>query len=326
MILTPIRAFAAIVALAVVALPQASRAQPFPSKPIRIVVAFPPGGATDLMARTIAAKLQERTGQPALVENKPGASGMIGTEFVAKSPPDGYTLVMATQTTHAVNPSLHAKVPYDPVRDFVPVTMAGYTPLALVVPAGAPYATVAEFVAWLKANAGKATFGSGGNGTSQHLSAELFKTVAGIDAVHVPYKGSAPAMADLLGGQVAFMFDNLPTAMPHVKSGKLKALAVTSPARSSLAPEVPTMAEAGFPGVETTTWFGLFAPAGTPSEVVAKLNAEVVAGLRDADVRARLAGQGIEVVADSPDAFAATLGREIAKWAKVIRDSGAKPD
>ena len=313
-------------ALAFVALPLAASGQPFPSKPIRIVVAFPPGGATDLMARTVAAKLQDRTGQPGVVENKPGASGMIGTEFVAKSPPDGYTLVMATQTTHAVNPSLHAKVSYDPVRDFAPVTMAGYTPLALVVPAGAPYGTVAEFVAWLKANPGKATFGSGGNGTSQHLSAELFKTVAGVDAVHVPYKGSAPAMADLLGGQVAFMFDNLPTAMPHVKAGKLKALAVTSAARSSLAPDVPTMAEAGFPGVETTTWFGLFAPAGTPSDVIAKLNAEVAAGLRDPEVRTRLAGQGIEVVADSPDAFAATLKREIAKWAKVIRDSGAKPD
>jgi tripartite-type tricarboxylate transporter receptor subunit TctC len=306
--------------------PLAAGAQAFPSKPFRIVVAFPPGGATDLMARTIAGKLQERTGQPAVVENKPGASGMIGTEFVAKSPPDGYTLVMATQTTHAVNPSLHAKVPYDPVRDFAPVTLAGYTPLALVVPAGAPYATVGEFVAWLKANPGKATFGSGGNGTSQHLSAELFKTVAGVDAVHVPYKGSAPAMADLLGGQVAFMFDNLPTALPHVKSGKLKALAVTSPARSSLAPEVPTMAEAGLPGVETTTWFGLFAPADTPPDAIAKLNAEVVAGLRDADVRARLAAQGIEVVAGTPEAFALTLQREIAKWAKVIRDSGAKPD
>ena len=298
----------------------------WPNKPLRIVVAFPPGGATDLMARTIAGKLQERWGQPVVVENRAGASGMIGTDFVAKSAPDGYTMVMATQTTHAVNPSLYSKTSYDPVKNFSPITLAGYTPLILVVPASLPVANLQQLLAWMRANPDKIAFASGGNGTSQHLTAELFKTMAGVDMMHVPYKGSAPAMIDLLGGQVTLMFDNLPTALPHIKSGKLRGIAVTSPVRSSLAPDVPTLAESGLPGFDVATWFGLFAPAGTPADVVNKIQQASNAGLNEPAVKQKLSEQGIEVVAGTPAHFAAFLATEIAKWGKVIRDSGAKAD
>jgi tripartite-type tricarboxylate transporter receptor subunit TctC len=302
------------------------KAANWPSKPLRIVVAFPPGGATDLMARTIAGKLQERLGQPVVVENRPGASGMIGTDLVAKSAPDGYSLLMATQTTHAVNPSLYPKVSYDPVKDFAPITLAGYTPLMLVVPASLPVANLRQLIAWIKANPGRVSYGSGGNGTSQHLTGELFKSMAGVDMLHVPYKGSAPAMTDLLGGQITLMFDNLPTALPHVKSGRLRGIAVTSPVRSNLAPDVPTMAESGLPGFDVATWFGLLAPAGTPPEIVNRIQLATAAGLNEPSVRNKLSEQGIEIVVGTPAQFTAFLDVEIAKWGKVIRDSGAKAD
>jgi tripartite-type tricarboxylate transporter receptor subunit TctC len=279
-----------------------------------------------MMARTIGAKLQERWGQPAVIENRPGASGIIGTDLVAKAAPDGYTLVMATQTTHAVNPSLYSKVPYDPVKDFSPITLAGWTPLMLVVPASLPVTNLRQLVAWIQANPGKVAYGSGGNGTSQHLTGELFKSMAGVDMLHVPYKGSAPAMTDLLGGQISLMFDNLPTALPHVKSGKLRGIAVTSQQRSPLAPEVPTLAESGLPGFDVATWFGLLAPAGTPADIVNKIQEATAAGLSEPAVRQKLSAQGIEVVAGTPAQFATFLDTEVARWGKVIRDSGAKPD
>ncbi|MFM2051144.1 MAG: hypothetical protein RL682_1635 [Pseudomonadota bacterium] len=315
-----------ILALAAAALPLKTgwAAETYPSKPMRIIVAFPPGGATDLMARTIAARLQVAWGQPVTVENKPGASGIIGTDLVAKSAPDGYTLVMATQTTHSVNPGLFAKLPYDSVKDFAPITQAGFTPLVLVVPKALGVNTLGELVAYLKANLGKGTFGSGGSGTSQHLSAELFKTVAGVDVIHVPYKGSAPAMTDLLGGQLTMMFDNLPTALPHIRSGKLTALAVTSLNRSSIAPDIPTMAQSGLTGFETITWFGLLAPTGMPAERIAKVHDEVARQLHLPEVTEKLMAAGVEVLANTPAQFATQLQADIAKWAKVIRTSGAK--
>jgi len=251
---------------------------------------------------------------------------MIGTDLVAKSAPDGYSLLMATQTTHAVNPSLYPKVSYDPVKDFAPITLAGYTPLMLVVPASLPVANLRQLIAWIKGNPGRVSYGSGGNGTSQHLTGELFKSMAGVDMLHVPYKGSAPAMTDLLGGQITLMFDNLPTALPHVKSGRLRGIAVTSPVRSNLAPDVPTMAESGLPGFDVATWFGLLAPAGTPPEIVNRIQLATAAGLNEPSVRNKLSEQGIEIVVGTPAQFTAFLDVEIAKWGKVIRDSGAKAD
>ncbi|MEI6303831.1 MAG: tripartite tricarboxylate transporter substrate binding protein [Betaproteobacteria bacterium] len=311
--------------LAALAFPLDSPAQPYPSKTVRIVVAFAPGGATDLIARTLAKKLTEAWGQSVVVENRAGASGIIGTESVAKSAPDGYSLLLATQTTHAANPGLYRKLPYDPVRDFAPVTLVGSTPLALVAHPSVPANTLRELIDYLKKNPGKVSY-AGGNGTSQHLTAELFKTLAGVDIVHIPYKGAAPGMADLLAGHVVLMFDNLPTALPHVRAGKLKIFAVTSAARTALAPDVPTLDESGLAGYAVVTWFGVFAPANTPHDVVAKINGEIVRILRLPEIRQSLGGQGVELVGNLPDEFAAFHRNELEKWSKMIKDSGAKLD
>jgi tripartite-type tricarboxylate transporter receptor subunit TctC len=301
-------------------------AQAWPSKPIKWIVPFAPGGTTDILARTVAEKLQTVLGQPVVVENKPGAGGAVGAEFTAKAAPDGYTIMGGTISTHAINASLYAKLPYDPVKDFAPITLIARVPNMLVVYPGVPAKDVKELIALLKANPGKYSFASSGNGTSQHLSGELFKSMAGVDMQHIPYKGSPPALQDVVGGQVTMTFDNITTAWPLAKAGKLRALAVTTARRSSIAPDVPTLAESGLPGFEVGSWQGVFAPAGTPPEIVKRLNTEIVRILNLPDVREKLGNLGAEIVADSPEEFAALVKAEVVKWADVVKKSGAKVD
>jgi tripartite-type tricarboxylate transporter receptor subunit TctC len=261
-----------------------------------------------------------------VVENRAGASGALGVEHVAKSAPDGYTLLIATQTTHAANPALYAKLPYDAANDFAPLTLAGSTPLALLVHPTLPVRDVRELLEHLKKNPGKLAYASGGNGTSQHLTMELLKSMTGSFMLHIPYKGAGPAMTDFLGGQVNLMFDNLPTALPHVKSGKLRALAVSTATRSALAPELPTMAEAGLPGFDLATWFAFFAPAATPRELTARISNDMRRALAQPDTKERLTGIGVDIRASSADELAQFQRAELAKWAKIVKDSGAKLD
>ena len=311
-------AFAASAACAV--------AQPYPSQPIKIIVPFTAGGTTDILARTIGQKLGEAWKQPVIVENKPGAGGNIGADSVAKARPDGYTLLMGTIGTQAINQSLYAKMPYDSTRDFAPITLVAIVPNMLVVHPSVPAKSVAELVQLAKSKPGELNFASSSTGGSPHLSGEMFKQMTGANIVHVPYKGSAPAVTDLLGGQVSMMFDNMPSVLPHVKAGKLRALGVTSARRSPAAPDIPTIAESGVPGYEVDSWFGLLAPAGTPKEIVAKLSAEIVRILQMPDVNERLAQQGAVPVGNTPEQFAEHIARETAKWAKVVKTSGAKVD
>ena len=301
-------------------------AQAYPTKPVKLVVPFPPGGSLDITGRLLAQKLTETWGQPVVVENKPGAGGNIGADLVAKSPPDGYTILLGALSTHAVNPNLYAKMPYDAVKDFAPITLIAITPNVLVVNAASPVNNVREFIAYAKANPGKLAFGSGSNGSAGHLAGELFKVETGSDAVHVPFKGGAPATQALLAGDTQFMFDNLTNAMAQVKAGKLKALAVTTAQRSPLVPELPTMAEAGLPGFDISTWYGLFAPAGTPTAIVAKWNADVTRILNSPDVRARLVADGAEPSPNTPEQFAQMIARELSKYARIVKASGAKVD
>ena len=301
-------------------------AQPYPTKPIRIVVPFPAGGTTDVLARAAAQKLTETLGQPAVVDNRPGAGGNIGAELVAKSSPDGYTLLMGTVGTHAINPGLYPKLPYDHVKDFAPVILVAGVPNVLVINPALPVNSVQELIAYAKANPGKLNFASSGNGTSIHLSAELFKTMAGVQMTHVPYKGSAPALQDLVGGQVQLMFDNLPSSLALIKGGKLKALAVTSSARAAALPDVPTIAESGLPGFEASSWFGLLAPAGTPPPVIAKLNGEIAKWLATPEAKEKLLAQGANAAGGTPEDFAQFINAETAKWQKVVKESGAKVD
>ncbi|MCX7892835.1 MAG: tripartite tricarboxylate transporter substrate binding protein [Burkholderiales bacterium] len=303
-----------------------AHAQPYPAKPIRIVVTFPLGGAPDILARLIGAKLQESWGQPVVVDNKPGAGGNIGAEFVARSPADGYTLVMGTVGTHAINASLYAKMPYDPIRDFAPVILVASTPNLLVVNPNVPAKSVQELIALARAKPGELAYGSPGIGTSIHVSGELFNTLAGVRTVHVPYKGRQFAIPDLLAGQIQFMFDNMPSALPVAKEGKLRALAVTSARRHPAAPDIPTMAEAGLPGFEATSWFAVYAPAGTPPDVVAKLNAEIDRILALPDVKEKLGGIGLDVAGGPPEHLAAFTRAELAKWSRVVKESGAKAE
>ena len=301
-------------------------AQTFPAKPSRLVVPFPPGGPLDVIGRLIAQQLGERWGQNVVVENKPGAGGNIGADFVAKAAPDGYTVVMGALSTHAVNPSLYSKMPYDAQRDFAPITRVAITPNVLVVNPSLPVNSVKELIAYAKAHPGQLSFGSGSTGSAGHLAGELFKVDAGIDMVHVPYKGAAPAMQALLAGDTQLMFDNLANAMAQVKAGKLRALAVTTAERSKLAPELPTMAEAGVAGFDISTWFGLFAPAGTPPEIIGKWNADVLRILDSPEMRERLIAQGAEAAPDTPAEFARFVGSELAKYARIVKASGAKVD
>ena len=317
---------AAMALVAGVAAPDASAQAAWPSKPIRIVVPFPPGGTTDILARAAAQKMAEAWKEQAVIDNRPGAGGNIGAELVAKAPADGYTMLMGTVGTHAINASLYAKMPYDHVKDFAPVILVAAVPNVMVVHPSVPAATVAEFIAWAKANPGKVNFASSGSGTSIHLAGELFKTQTGLAMTHVPYKGSAPAIADLIGGQVQVMFDNLPSALPQIRGGKLRALAVTSRERANALPDVPTVAESGLPGFEASSWFGLLAPTGTPREVVVRVNAEIARWLASSDAKDKLASQGAIAAGGSPEDFASHITAETAKWQKVVRESGAKVD
>lgn len=301
-------------------------AQPYPNRPLRIVVPFPPGGGTDIGTRIVAQKLQEAWGQAVIVENKPGAAGIVGTELTAKSAPDGYTFMMGNIGTHAINVSLYKKLAYDPVRDFAPVSMVADLPLLLLVHPSVPANSVKELIALAKSQPGKLNFSSSGAGGSMHVAAELFKSMTGVDMVHIPYKGGAPAVADLLSGQVALSFSTVLETIQHVKAGKVRALAVTNDHRSIALPDLPTIAEAGLPGYQSISWLALFAPAGTPKDIVNKVSAESVRILKLPDVKERLLAQGAEPIGSTPEQLAAILAADIAKYAKVIRESGYKPE
>jgi len=303
-----------------------ANAQGYPAKPIRIIVPFPPGGIADLFARVIGQKFGEAWGQPGVVENRPGAGGNIGAELVAKSPADGYTLVTGSIGTHAVNVSIFSKLAYDPIRDFAPVALIMEAEGLLVLHPSVPVKSVKELIALAKARPGQIAYASAGHGTASHLAGELFKSLAKVDMVHVPYKGNVPALTDLIAGQTSLLFATMPTALPHVQSGRLKALAVASIARSPAAPQLPTIAESALPGYAVTNWIGFFAPAGTPREVVTKLNAEVVRVMQAPDIQKRLATEGAKFSPWTPDQFAAFVKAEISKWAKVVKEVGIKPE
>ena len=301
-------------------------AQAYPTKPVTIIVPFAAGGTTDILARIIGQALTAELGQSVVVDNRAGAGGNIGGQAAAKATPDGHTLFMGTVGTHAINASLYKKMPFDPVKDFAPLTRVANVPNLLVANPAQPYKSVKDLIAYAKANPGKVNFGSSGNGSSIHLSGELFKSLAKVDMQHVPYKGSAPAVTDLLGNQIGIMFDNMPSAIQHVRSGKLVPLAVTTAKRSPELPNVPTIAEAGVPGYEATSWFGMFAPAGTPAPVLAKLNAAIVKVLAQPDVKKKINEQGAEVYSETPEQFAAFIQAESVKWCKVVKESGASLD
>ena len=301
-------------------------AQAYPTRPIRMVVPFSAGaGVTDIMARLLSTHLSASLGQPVVIENRPGAGGVPGTDVVAKAPADGYTFLISN-VSHAIDASLYAKLPYDPLKDFVPVTLINTAPLLLVVNPALPVKTTRELVAYAKTHPGKLAYGSGGVGTTPHLSGELFLSLAGIDAVHVPYKGGAPALNDLMGGQVQFMLENMPGTMPYVKGGKLRALAITSAQRSPLAPDLPTVAEAGVPGYEVVGWNAIFARKGTPPEAVARIHAEVARILRLPEVRKQLAALGAEPIGNTPDELGAFLRTETTRWGKIIKDKGIRAE
>lgn len=298
----------------------------WPEDTIRLVIPFPAGGTTDIVGRIVGAELSEALGVSVIADNRAGAGGNIGADIVAEAKPNGYTMLVCTVGTHGINTSLYSKMPYDAVKDFAPVTLLATVPNVVVVHPTVPAKTLQELIELLKAEPGKLNYASSGNGTSIHLSAELFKTMTGTKMAHIPYKGSAPAIADLLGGQVQLMFDNLPSALPHIQSGKLRALAVTSANRFVTLPDLPTVAEAGVPGYAASSWFGLVAPAGTPPEIVDKTYQAVAAALKKPEVRDKMLAQGAEPAPMPPAEFAKFIQTEIDKWAKVVKDSGAKVD
>ncbi len=298
----------------------------YPSKAIKLIVPSSPGSGPDIMARAIGQKLNEAWGQPVVIENRPGAGGSIGSEAAAKSPPDGYTLIMGNAGSHSVNPSLYKKLAYDPVKDFAPVALVSSAPNILIVHPSLPVKSVKELIALAKAHPGDLSFGSGGNGSTAHLSGELFKTLAGINIVHVPYKGAPAAVLGVITGEVSLAILNLPPALPHVKSGKLKALGVTTARRSPAVPDLPTIAEAGLRGYEATAWYGVLAPAGTPRAIILKLNGEIVKSLRGAEMKRRIESDGGEIIGSTPEEFAAVLKTDIAKWAGIVKSSGARVD
>ena len=303
----------------------AAAAQPFPSKPVKIIVPSAPGDGSDILARAIAQKLTERWGQTVIVENRPGAGGVIGTEAAAKSPADGYTVIMGNAGSHAINQALYAKLPYEVVRDFAPITLVASAPNVFVVNPAVPANTVAEFLALAKKEPGKYTFASGGNGSSAHLNGEMLKAFAGVELTHVPYKGASPAITDVIAGQVQLMIGNLPPILPHIKSGKLRALGVTTATRFAATPDLPPISDT-VPGYESLAWFGLFAPAATPKELVNKWHADVVAVLALPDIRDRVVQLGFQAVGNTPEAYAALIRNDIAKWQRVVKVSGAKAD
>jgi tripartite-type tricarboxylate transporter receptor subunit TctC len=298
----------------------------YPAKPIRFVVPFPPGGPLDIVARYIGQDLNRAWNQPVLVDNRPGAGGNIGADIVAKAPPDGYTILMGAVSTHAINVTLYSKLPYDPIRDFAPITLVTSVPNVLVVHPSVPARNVKELIALAKARPGQLNFASGSTGSAGHLAGELFKTMAGVDMVHIPYKGAAPAVTDLLGGHVSLMFDNLASALPNIKAARVRALAVTTSRRSPFLPDLPTISESGLRGFDVGTWFGVFAPGGTARDIVMRLNTEIVRILNAPSMKERLAPLGAEAMPDTPEAFSALVKSEMAKYAKIVRASGAKVD
>ena len=298
-------------------------AQQFPAKPIRIVVPFAPGGPTDIVGRIVGQRLTESFGQTVVVDNRAGAGGVVGADLAAKAPGDGYTLLLCSTSAMAINPSLMAKMPYDSVRDFAPISLIVTIPYLLLVSAASPIQSTQELIALAQSKPGQMTYGSAGTGSTSHLAGELFKSMAKIDIVHVPYKGSAPASTDLIGGQLQFIFDAVAVALPLVRGGKLRALGISTPRRSQLVPDIPTMAEGGVPGYEVTTWHGICAPAATPRPIVTTLNHAIVKGLTQPETRQRLAGIGAEVVASSPEEFGRFIKSELQKWSRLIKESGA---
>jgi tripartite-type tricarboxylate transporter receptor subunit TctC len=313
-----------IVAVALALGPHNAAAQ-YPARPVKIVVPATPGGAIDLIARTVGEKLTVSLGQPVVIENKPGASNNLGTDFVAKSPPDGYTLVIVA-SSHATNKHLFKQMPFDPIRDFEPVVYTHVVPLLLAVHPSVPARSVPELVTWIKANPGKAIYASSGPGSSLHMAAELFMSMTGTRMQHVPYKGSSAAHPDLLAGRTLMIFDTLTAIRGHVQSGALRGLAVTTAKRSSAMPELPTIAESGLAGYDASTWGGILAPAGTPKDVVEKLNAAINAALKLDDVRARLMGAGIEIQGGTPQAFAEVIKVEVDKWGRIVKEAGIQPE
>lgn len=311
-----------LIALAALVFATGALAQPYPNRPVKLVVPWPTGGAVDTIGRLIADNIAGPIGQPVVIDNRPGAAGAIGTEFVAKAPPDGYTLLMGSTTVISVNPALQ-KLPYEPT-DFAPITMVAFVPHMLVIPAEVPANNLKEFVAWVRANPGKVSYASAGPGTPHHIAGEMFKSMTGVEMLQIPYKGTGPALVDLLANRVQFMSVEAVAALPHVRAGKLKALGVATPARNALAPEVPTVAEAGLPGFEVTAWYGVVAPLGVPQPAADLLAKTISKALEDATFREKLSSMGATPVGGTPEAFGAILKVENAKWAKAIKDGNIR--
>lgn len=297
----------------------------YPQKPIRLVAPFAPGGGTDILARLFGQQMNEVLGQQVIVDNRGGAGGTIGTDIAAKAPPDGYTLILVS-ASHAINPGLYGKLPYDSVNDFAPITQIATSPGILVVNPSLPVKSVKDLIALAREKPGQINYASAGSGTPPHLAGELFKVMAKIDMLHVPYKGNAPAFTDVIGGQVSLIFPTMPSAMSFIKSGRLRPIAVTSAKRSPAAPDIPTIAESGLPGYEATSWYGILAPARTPREIVARLHEVLVSIIGSPDMKQKLAAQGLDPVGNTPQQFAGVIKGEIAKWVKVVKASGAKPE
>ena len=322
------RAEAAVASLLLLVLLNAATdaaAQAYPNRAVRVIVPFPPGGGTDIISRTVAQKLSESWGQPVVVDNRGGANGLIGSELAARAKPDGYTLLVVI-ATHAINPSIYRKLPYDSAKDFAPVTLMAQYPFILTIHPSLPPKTVKELIALAKARPGQLSYASSGEGSGPHLGFELFKSAAKIDVVHVPYKGAGPANIDLISGQVQLMFNNFLAAMPQIKSGRLRVLAVTSAERSPVMPQVPTLAQSGLPGFDVTGWYALLAPAETPQAIVAKVQADTTAALRAPAVSSRLSGEGAEPVGSTPEQLSKFMAVETQKWAKVVKAAGIKPE
>jgi len=316
----------AFTAIALALLSASAFAQSYPNKPIRLVVGFTPGGVSDVLARAMSAKLSQNLGQQVVVDNRPGAGTTIASEFIAKSAPDGYTLYFCDATTHAINASLYTKLPYDSVKDFAFISLVASTPLLLVVNAALPVKSVPELIALAKSRAGQLNYASSGNGTIVHLAGETFKTMAGIDLLHVPYKGSAPATVAVIAGDVAFIFSTMPAALPHVKSGKLRALAVTTPARVGAVQDIPTVAESGLPAFDLTLYSGVIGPAGMPREIVERMKGELAKVVNSPEIKEFFATQGATPMASSPEQFAEHMRADIVKLGKAVKASGAKAD
>ena len=315
-----------LLALAATTLTTSAFAQMWPSKPIRVLVPFPPGGGTDIVAREVTQRVTSNTRWTFVIDNKPGAGGNLGVDQAAKSPPDGYTIVLGQTSNLAINPTLYSKLPYDPVKDLVPIGLVASAPLVLVVPAQSPYKTLADLVAAAKAKPGEVNFASPGNGTVAHLTSEMFQKAAGIKTQHVPYKGASQALTDVISGNVELYMSSVPTLLGQIKQGKLRALAVTSAKRADDLPNVPTINESGYKGFDAVTWFGLLAPAATPKDVIAKLNAEFNKALKTPELSKRLGDEGADPAGGTPEEFVALIKGDIPKWGKVVKESGAKVD